>query len=101
MSDRIVEIHINMQGRVIVRYEGGKCVDVTDTRGRKLYSAPAQVNQQLLEALKPFRFDVSVGGGCECCGHFVEHDQCEDGSYVRYDDVESVLSNIAAAQEPA
>ncbi len=45
MSDRIAEIHINMQGRVIVRYEGGKCVDVTDTRGRKLYSAQAQAGE--------------------------------------------------------
>lgn len=46
MSDKIVEIRINMQGRVIVRYEGGKCLDVTDTRGRKLYSAQAAQAQQ-------------------------------------------------------
>ena len=47
MSDRLVEIHINMQGRVIVRYDGGKCVDVTDTRGTKLYTAPpaAKINR--------------------------------------------------------
>ena len=40
MSDALIEIHINLQGRVIMRYAGGQCVDVTDTRGCKLYSAP-------------------------------------------------------------
>ncbi len=39
MSDALLEIHINMQGRVVMRYAGGKCVDVTDERGLKLYSA--------------------------------------------------------------
>ena len=64
MSDRLVEIHINMQGRVIVRYDGGKCVDVTDTRGTKLYTAPpaAKVNQQLLEALDKL---ISVAEMCD------------------------------------
>lgn len=47
MSDRVAEIHINIKGRVIVRYEGGKCVDVTDTRGKKLYSAQAQASKPI------------------------------------------------------
>ena len=60
MSDALIEIHINMQGRVIMRYAGGKCVDVTDTRGRKLYSASAT---EALQSGEPVVFTCHGNNG--------------------------------------
>jgi len=38
MREALEEIHINIHGQVIVRYEGGRTENVTDKRGVKLYS---------------------------------------------------------------
>jgi hypothetical protein len=60
MSDALLdEIHINMQGRVVMRYADGKCVDVTDTWGRKLYSAPYP---QALQSGEPVGYIVRIDG---------------------------------------
>ena len=56
-----------------------------------LYTQPAQVNQQLLEALQPLRFDVWAD-------HYEEdrlwYEPCEDGSLLYYG---QVVAAIAAA----
>jgi hypothetical protein len=60
MSDALLdEIHINFEGRVVMRYAGGKCVDVTDTWGRKLYSAPYP---QALQSGQPVGYIVRIDG---------------------------------------
>ena len=37
LAERIEEIHINVHGRVVIRYAGGRCEDVTDDRGKVIY----------------------------------------------------------------
>ena len=42
------------------------------------------------------RYDATVGGGCDCCGSWVEHDKDKDGDWVKWEDLESILKDLDA-----
>ena len=44
---------------------------------------------KVLESLDTF--EVSICGGCECCGTWLESEKSEHGEWIRRSDVESLI----------
>lgn len=41
------------------------------------------------------QYDVEVAGGCECCGTWAEDCPVADGKWVKVEDLETVLADVA------
>ena len=42
------------------------------------------------------KYDASIGGGCECCGSWVEHEADKYGDWIKVEDVESLVKELQA-----
>ena len=42
------------------------------------------------------RYDSSIGGGCDCCGSWVEHEKDQYGDWVKFQDIEVLIEQLRA-----
>lgn len=66
--------------------------------GNEFHVAAVAAITNLLDAMNSLqRYDTSIGGGCACCGTWVEHEQDDEGDWVKHSDIASALASIGAA----
>jgi hypothetical protein len=41
------------------------------------------------------RYEQFVGGGCECCGSWVEHESDKYGDWVKSSDIDSLIEQLS------
>lgn len=42
------------------------------------------------------KYDASIGGGCECCGSWVEHQADMYGDWIKVEDIEALVKELQA-----
>lgn len=40
------------------------------------------------------KYDASIGGGCECCGSWVEHEADKYGDWIKVEDVKTLIKEL-------
>ena len=42
------------------------------------------------------KYQASIGGGCECCGSWVEHEADKYGDCIKVEDIEALVKELQA-----
>ena len=42
------------------------------------------------------KYEASIGGGCECCGSWVEHEAHKYGDWIKVEDIEALVRELQA-----
>lgn len=42
------------------------------------------------------KYEASIGGGCECCGSWVEHEADKYGDWIKVEDIENLVKELQA-----
>lgn len=42
------------------------------------------------------KYEASIGGGCECCGSWVEHEADKHGDWIKVEDIEALVKELQA-----
>jgi len=40
------------------------------------------------------KYEASIGGGCECCGSWLEHEANEYGDWIKVEDIEALIEQL-------